>query len=194
MLDRSDAHEQGGRGRGGGGGRCETPRDARSRLDAATVTIGKHVFACATPRTTPPAPLVVDVCLVSALTYVAADGSERPLDESVRLLSDSGGDVASTLPPKQPRYVLGASSCRPTPPAFFPWERRARRDGAVCGPLNLDRPGARHGQHEPGAPVASRWCRQPTDPSLVRLDRPPHVAELRMTLLRATRVTASVYQ
>lgn len=164
---------------------CEPPADARSLVDAATITIGSHAFATPGVRTVLP-PLTMDVCLVSGLTFVTPDGVERRLDESLRLQSDPGVDVASTLPPRQPRYVIGASSRCPTPPLHFPWDRRARTHDAVCGPLGLDGPPTDVG---PDAPM-SRWCRTPADPSLVRLDRPAGVSELRMTLLRSTRVVA----
>ena len=175
-------------------------RDARGNADAAlldarTITIGQHLFACA-----PPAlggqqrPFEVDVSLVCDLTALGADGrSEFPIDESVELCSDSGVNVPSTLPPKRPRYVVGAANSRSqTPPTFFPWERRARRPDAIAGKQAFEhgsKGGPRGGGAGAGAGPYSRWCRQAVDPSLVKLEDPP-ASELRMTVLRQMRVVA----
>ena len=71
---------------------------------------------------------------MSELTVVEKEEKEVPVDASLELISDAGASLPATLPPKQPRYVVGASSRAPFPPPFFPWERRLRESGAIGGP------------------------------------------------------------
>ena len=166
------------------GGDAASSRVACSSLDAQTISIEKHLFACAPPPVSGEVrPFEIDVSIVCDLAVLRDDGrGEFPIDESVSLISDSGVSVPCTLPPKRPRYVVGASRDRPAELTFFPWERRARRADAIAGKQAFE-----HGAQPEGL---SRWCRSAVDPSLVQLEE-PRGSELRMTLLRVTRVVAA---
>jgi hypothetical protein len=174
-------------------------RDPTELLDALTITIGKHVFACPPPSLAGQVrPFRVDVALVTDLRVLTADGHEVALDGSLELHSESGANIPTTLPPRRPRYVVGAASNRPSMLTFFPWERRAREAHAICGRRALAEfddaavggVGQGDGEGIGSRRTALRWCRQAEDPDLVRLERPA-TSELRMTLLRSTRVVAS---
>ena len=166
------------------GGHLETPRDMGSVLDALTLTIGKHLFACRQPDGAQRAAFEIDVAIVSELTVVEKEEKEVPVDASLELISDAGASLSATLPPKQPRYVVGASSRAPFPPPFFPWERRLRESGAIGGPGPPEIytcSGLRQAEQP-------SWIRQPQDRDLLKR---PTARECRMTLLRSARVRAS---
>ena len=175
-------------------------RDASpAELTARSISIGKHLFACAPPSVSGMMrPFAVDVALVCSLTAMSTDGQrEVPIDESVDLGSHHGAKVPTTLPQGKPAYVVNASSTAQGPSPFFGWERRARFADAIAGrgafePRRAAEPTG--GEQSKGHGVAegpSRWCRQAADPNLLQLEV-PRTTELRMTLLRSTRVVASV--
>lgn len=179
------------------GGQCQVPGaseaggrrgDASAKeLDLRTITIEKHFLACAPP--TPSEllrPFMVDVALVTRLSALSADDMrETPLDESVDFYSHHGAKVPTSLPHSRPWYVVNASSHTKSSAPFFPWERRMRCPGAIAGKAAFEPSAAG------GSGAHTRWCRQATDPNLVRLEH-PRVKELRMTLLRSTRIAARV--
>lgn len=182
---------------------------AASAIDARVVTIGSHAFARPTPRTlaaqddgASPPPFFIDVAIVSDLSAIdRPSGREFSLDSAAELATDVGARVPTTLPPKRPPYVVGAHSRSPNPPAFFPWDRRVKVDGAISGAaaFGLPRVALRDGDWEAtgvgrraGSSEArwARWCRQAAEPNLVQLAEPHDCCELHMTLLCSTRVRA----
>jgi len=70
-----------------------------SVLDALTLTIGKHLFACRQPDGAQRAAFEIDVAIVSELTVVEKEEKEVPVDASLELISDAGASLSAIYHP-----------------------------------------------------------------------------------------------